>query len=63
MPYRALSNIHMGAAETVLAGELIPEHYLDMAGSKLPVNFDGLVETGDAEKISAAEAKKLAAGD
>lgn len=60
MPHAALDTIHLGYADPVHAGEVIPETYPDMHGEPQPVDFERLVKLGVAEKITAAEAKKAA---
>lgn len=51
MAFRALTDIFLGNRPPVKAGEEIPEHWVDMAGEKLKVDFDRLVELGAAEEV------------
>lgn len=51
----------LGHGHPAKPGELIPEHYLDSNGDKQAVDFERLVELGAAEKVTSAEAKKVAA--
>lgn len=61
--YRALTDVHLGLADTAHPGDVLPDTFPDMEGNAVPVNLDRLVEIGAAEKITAAEAKKAKAAD
>lgn len=56
--YRALTDVHLGLADTAHPGDVLPDTFPDMEGNAVPVDLDRLVEIGAAEKITAAEAKK-----
>lgn len=58
MPYRALTDVLLGHGPPAVAGELIPDTYVDSNGDKRDVDFERLVDLGAAEKVSTREAKK-----
>lgn len=52
MGFRALTDVCVGNAPPLPAGELIPETFLNMTGQQVPVDFDRLVELGAAEEVA-----------
>ena len=57
MAHRALIHVMRGTAPAVEPGEVIPETYRDPFGDEHPVDFESLVASGAAERITAKTAK------